>query len=97
MIICTFICVVRILLFRRVFFCLFSSAVPERELKRTANSKTALIRLPTHVGCAFAIDREFFFEIGALDEGMDILGFDNMELAFRVGLLDFFHVRCLIL
>lgn len=58
--------------------------VPQRELKRTHNDKTAPIRIPTHVGCAFSIDREFFFEIGSYDEGMDIWGSENVELAFRV-------------
>lgn len=37
-----------------------------------------------HVGCAFAVDREFFYEIGAYDEGMDIWGSENLELALRV-------------
>lgn len=58
--------------------------IPEREKIRTNYSKTALIRLPTHVGCAFAADRNFFFEIGSFDEGMDIWGSENMELAIRV-------------
>lgn len=45
--------------------------MPQRELKRTHNDPTAPIRIPTHVGCAFSIDREFFFEIGSYDEGME--------------------------
>lgn len=44
-------------------------SVPERELKRTNNDKTAAIRTPTIIGCGFSIDREFFFEIGSYDEG----------------------------
>lgn len=59
--------------------------VPQRERLRTKNDKTAPIRTPTHVGCAFSIDREFFFEIGSYDEQMDIWGSENVELAFRVG------------
>ena len=58
--------------------------VPKRELLRTKNDKTAPLRTPTHVGCAFSIDREFFYEIGSYDEGMDIWGSENVELAFRV-------------
>lgn len=50
-------------------------------------SKTALIRLPMHVGCAFAVDRDFFFEIGSYDEGMDIWGSENLDLALRVSLV----------
>lgn len=58
--------------------------MPERELKRTKYDPTAPVRTPTHVGCAFAIDREFFYEIGSYDKGMDIWGSENIELAFRV-------------
>lgn len=65
------------------------SDIPERELIRTNHSKTALIRLPMHVGCAFAIDRDFFYEIGAYDEGMDIWGSENLELALRVSFFFF--------
>lgn len=36
------------------------------------------------VGCAFSIDKEFFFEIGSYDEGMDIWGSENMEMSLRV-------------
>lgn len=43
--------------------------VPERELKRTNYDPTAPLRTPTHVGCAFAIDREYFYEIGSYDKG----------------------------
>lgn len=62
------------------------SDYPERELRRINHSKTALIRLPTHVGCAFAVDRDFFYEIGSYDEGMDIWGSENLDLALRVGI-----------
>lgn len=58
--------------------------IPQRELNRTKNDPTAPIRTPSHVGCAFSIDREFFFEIGSYDEGMDIWGSENVELALRV-------------
>lgn len=57
---------------------------PNREIHRTKNDKTAPIRAPTHVGCAFSIDREFFYEIGSFDKGMDIWGSENVEMAFRV-------------
>lgn len=33
-------------------------------------------------GNAFAIDKEFFFEIGAYDERMEVA--ENLEMAFRV-------------
>lgn len=60
--------------------------IPERELKRTKHDVTAPVRTPTLIGCAFSIDREFFFEIGTYDEGMNIWGSENLEMALRVKL-----------
>lgn len=45
---------------------------------------TAPYRTPALIGCAIAIDREFFFEIGSFDIGMDIWGGENTELSLRV-------------
>ena len=39
---------------------------------------------PVISGGLFAVDRQFFFDIGAYDEHMDIWGGENMELSFRV-------------
>ena len=36
------------------------------------------------VGCVFAMNREYFFHIGAFDEGMGIWGGENVELPMRV-------------
>ena len=36
------------------------------------------------VGCVFAMNREYFFHIGAFDEGMGVWGGENVELPLRV-------------
>ena len=39
---------------------------------------------PVMVGCAHAVDRNFFFETGAYDETMEIWGGENIEHSFRL-------------
>ena len=41
-------------------------------------------RSPAMSGGVFAIDKEYFFEIGAYDPGMKIWGAENLEMSFRV-------------
>ena len=41
-------------------------------------------RTPTMAGGLFSIDRDYFYEIGSYDEGMDIWGAENLEMSFRV-------------
>ncbi|XP_069759797.1 polypeptide N-acetylgalactosaminyltransferase 18-like isoform X2 [Narcine bancroftii] len=47
------------------------------------NNATAPIRSPSLIGC-FVVDRQFFEEIGLLDEGMEVYGGENVELSIRV-------------
>uniref|UniRef100_A0A0L8I360 Ricin B lectin domain-containing protein n=3 Tax=Octopus bimaculoides TaxID=37653 RepID=A0A0L8I360_OCTBM len=42
------------------------------------------LRSPTMAGGLFAVNRQFFFDIGAYDPGMEIWGGENLELSFRV-------------
>jgi len=39
---------------------------------------------PTLVGCAIAVYKDYFMDIGAFDEGLRVWGGENLELAFRV-------------
>lgn len=53
-------------------------------MERRHQDKTAPLRSPTMAGGLFSIDKEFFYEIGSYDEGMDIWGGENLEMSFRV-------------
>ncbi|XP_051884813.1 polypeptide N-acetylgalactosaminyltransferase 18-like [Pristis pectinata] len=55
---------------------------PPREWWALENT-TAPIRSPSLIGC-FVVDRQFFEEIGLLDEGMEVYGGENVELSIRV-------------
>ncbi len=41
-------------------------------------------RTGTLIGCAFAAQRKYFFDVGAFDEGMVLWGVENVELPIRV-------------
>lgn len=58
--------------------------IPEREMERRNDSLTAPLRTPVIIGSAFAMDKAFFSEIGEFDQGMDIVGTDNIEISVRV-------------
>ena len=58
--------------------------VPQRELDRRGGDRSNPTRTPTMAGGLFSISRDYFYEIGSYDEGMDIWGGENLEMSFRV-------------
>ncbi|CEF65829.1 Polypeptide N-acetylgalactosaminyltransferase 1 [Strongyloides ratti] len=52
-------------------------------VKKTLKSGTDPIPSPTMAGGLLAANREYFFEIGSYDPGMDIWGGENLEISFR--------------
>lgn len=58
--------------------------VSQREMDRRKGDRTAPLRTPTMAGGLFSIDKDYFYEIGSYDEGMDIWGGENLEMSFRV-------------
>ncbi|XP_077978161.1 polypeptide N-acetylgalactosaminyltransferase 13-like [Glandiceps talaboti] len=58
-------------------------SVPDHELRRRKD-ETWPIRSPTMAGGLFAIDKNFFYEIGTYDPGLEIWGSENLELSFKI-------------
>jgi len=58
--------------------------VPQREVDRRGGDRSIPMRTPTMAGGLFSIERDYFYEIGSYDAGMDIWGGENLEMSFRI-------------
>ncbi len=52
--------------------------------RRISEDESDAFPTPTMIGCAFAIDREFFYASGSYDEQMKIWGGENVEMSVRI-------------
>ena len=52
-------------------------------MDRRNGDRSEPLHTPAMAGGLFSIDRDYFYEVGSYDEGMDIWGGENLEMSFR--------------
>eukprot|EP00041_Stephanoeca_diplocostata_P002948 m.30902 g.30902 ORF g.30902 m.30902 type:complete len:634 (-) comp13907_c0_seq2:461-2362(-) len=57
--------------------------LPYDDIQKRTNPALPLAS-PTMAGGLFSIDRQYFFDIGSYDLGMDVWGGENLEMSFRI-------------
>ncbi|XP_063701289.1 polypeptide N-acetylgalactosaminyltransferase 3 [Culicoides brevitarsis] len=58
--------------------------IGDKEIEKRKLDHTVPFKTPVFAGGLFAIDRQYFYEIGSYDAEMSIWGGDNLEMSFRV-------------
>lgn len=58
--------------------------IPKHILDSLKNDRTAPIVSPAMAGGLYAIDREYFYNLGSYDEKMKIWGGENLEMSIRI-------------
>ena len=67
-----------------IFHWSYSGSRPAPQVKSERKELTDAVEAPTMAGGLFSIDRDFFYSIGAYDDGMTGWGGENIEISFRI-------------